>query len=299
MFKETHIDNTGTFYLTFLNSLKVKAYPCGRRRAELGDDGYLPFDPEARLNTELNARKHSGLNGFTQTYFGGLSADGKSFDLSLGGYLFTVDITDKNGVLSLENIAENIIAALTAAGEAATTATKIYANVLLEEIPLYYDEKLAKYTTWVLRDMSSTADPSTSLDVATADAYYFSGLAFSTKPVAAIADDLAYGVSYKDRIADAKLSQQAISLCILEKNSDRWQIYQPALLPKIVHDTGENSIKTFGNLTVNGNIKGNDMEVSKLSADEILQDDHKLVTLDITKGDNGYRLSFSGAQHNY
>ena len=72
------IINKDTSQLAFLKSTAVKAFPCSRRRSTLIDvDGradtvedryYIPFDPEARLNTESNIRKHSGLNGFKQSY---------------------------------------------------------------------------------------------------------------------------------------------------------------------------------------------------------------------------------------
>ena len=65
--------------LIFIKSRYIKAFPCSRRRSNLTidtdgnensvlDKYYIPFDPEARLNTEANNRKHSALNGYKQDY---------------------------------------------------------------------------------------------------------------------------------------------------------------------------------------------------------------------------------------
>ena len=60
MFIETH-KTENDIDLTFIKSTCIQAYPCGRRRipdqtAETA--GFrIPFDPEARLNTEANNRK--------------------------------------------------------------------------------------------------------------------------------------------------------------------------------------------------------------------------------------------------
>ena len=88
--------------LVFIKSKNVNVFPCGRRRSNLIDaDGstltvndryYIPFDPEARLNTEANNRKHSGLNGFRQSYIYDWSYTASSGVLSLviEGYLFNI-----------------------------------------------------------------------------------------------------------------------------------------------------------------------------------------------------------------
>jgi hypothetical protein len=59
MFTEVHLKNDDSGQkLAFINSLNVQAFPCGRRRSEqitsADDKYYIPYDPEARLNTEKN-----------------------------------------------------------------------------------------------------------------------------------------------------------------------------------------------------------------------------------------------------
>ena len=68
MFIETRSDTLANEKIkqTFVKSLNVQAFPCGRRRSD--SNQVIPFDPEARLNTEANNRKHSGINGYTQTF---------------------------------------------------------------------------------------------------------------------------------------------------------------------------------------------------------------------------------------
>lgn len=236
MFIETHGDTKVT--LTFIKSLNVKAYPCGRRRSQLIDgsteDYYIPFDPEARLNTEANNRKHSSTNGYTQTYI--RKWDNETLSLVLGGYLFDIklegDFTDSEK--GKNKFGSDIIANVDSSG---STANKIYANILIEEVPLYTG--FTQYYTEVLRNQSSTENPSTSLDLLvssdTAESddsndYYFSGLSFSTKPLTDLTESFGE-------------DQYVVSLCILEKTRGEWRLYNPSLLPKIEHGETENSVK--------------------------------------------------------
>jgi hypothetical protein len=136
--------------LTFVESTNIQAYPCGSRRstfisADTNNDGttatnegkYIPFDPEARLNTEANNRKHSSLNGYTQTYLKDWDEANKTLTLSLAGHLFTIklakydasgnvitdsDCTDKAEFAS--RVDGNIVGGV-------DTKTRVYANVLL------------------------------------------------------------------------------------------------------------------------------------------------------------------------
>jgi hypothetical protein len=74
----SNLDQNKDIKLTFLQSLNVQVYPCGRRRSAVQNDGenyYIPFDPEARLNTEFNNRKLASANGFTESYIDIWNAD--------------------------------------------------------------------------------------------------------------------------------------------------------------------------------------------------------------------------------
>ena len=108
MFIETYTDEIAGVdqILTFIKSSNIQAYPCGRRRAvedrDLNDNDIveadehirIPFDPEARLNTEANNRKHSSLNGYTQTYLKEWDEKKKLLTVALAGYLFNITLTD-------------------------------------------------------------------------------------------------------------------------------------------------------------------------------------------------------------
>lgn len=310
MFIKTHKDNT--IMLTFLQSDKINAYPCGRRRSSPVDkDGdtsnttddiyYIPFDPEARLNTEANNRKHSSLNGFTQTYIKDWNGRNKLLTLSLAGYLFnitlpestltingvneTLDFSEQNNfgraiiaclveqLTTLKSNAEQKndienVTSLTAEKTAVEQATRLYANILLEDVHLFSGFK--DYYTRVLRNQSD-GEPKTSLDllkasgsVSNPDDYYFSGLSFSTIPLTSIVDGAASEIT-RDSLprtytrsngqSSINVNQQIVSLCILEKEGSSWIIHQPALLPKIDHGTTEDSIVVYGDTTLKGNGK--------------------------------------------
>ena len=99
------------FYFTdnkaFVNSTLIKAYPCGRRRgvqngSEPGNDSYIPFDPEARLNTELNNRSITSINGYKNSYLKSY-INNKELTISIDGYNFTVNIenSDIKGIADL------------------------------------------------------------------------------------------------------------------------------------------------------------------------------------------------------
>lgn len=324
MFIETHIDeitaksgNKLKLPLTFIRSKNVHAYPCGRRRStEIDKDGdltktindkyYFPFDPEARLNTEANNRKHSSLNGFTQTYIKDFeqAEEGKDayFILALNGYLFKIKQTNNTcnpnyfGDAIITSIVDNLAAKRDAAKndpalqgtiqaeiDQINAKTRIYANILLEDVYLFTG--FQNYYTSILRNQSDGV-PETSLDLLIeggthadskdADNYYFSGLSFSTVPLAvrpyieaaeteeifnaAVASpETRYSEPYtfERAINDStiEVTQQLVSLCILEKDGSNWKIYQPALLPKIEHGTTEDSIVVTGDALLESNIK--------------------------------------------
>jgi hypothetical protein len=203
IFNEKHFLNANSesenLALAFVKSKNIKVYPCGRRRStKINIDGenaenegyYIPFDPEARLNTEANNRKSVGVNSFTQTYIKfpteELPAEEKTnlISLSVAGYLFDISLDDSK---TADDIGAAVLEAL-----GSSDATKIYANIIIQNVPLFSDNKL-KYYTEVLRNQTDTPDPSASLDLLRTsetnlehkdiENYYFSGLSFSTAPI--------------------------------------------------------------------------------------------------------------------
>jgi hypothetical protein len=274
--------------LYFLKSSCIQAYPCGRRRSELVEthdkDGngqvsaeeqyYFPFDPEARLNTESNNTKYSSLNGFTQTYLLDWNNEGSGkIKLALGGYLFSITPIGEEDT-TLLNVS-------TFANKISSSASKIYANILLEETPLYTGFK--DYRTNVLRNQSS--DDSIMLDLYTDtgdrhnfENYYFSGLSFSADP---LTEDSSKTRSTKYIAGQQNeqvttYPQQVISLCILEKIEGIWQIHQPALLPQVEHGELEGSVK-----------------VETLIANKIIKNGIPVPSLYVAPVNGKYRLQFS------
>jgi hypothetical protein len=294
MFIETHSD--GNIILTFIKSTNVQAYPCGRRRStEVDRDGditntpndtyYFPFDPEARLNTEANNRKHSSLNGFTQTYLKGFEEIGSDRYLTivLNGYLFKINANSiaaaDFGAGVITAMIGHLTKGLSDDDKAVIEAqmgqkTEIYANILLEDVHLF--SGFQDYYTSVLRNQSVSEQPETSLDLLTTEKattgtsaaqiaatkefgnYYFSGLSFSTTPLVAKAKDQGYTPVTRDSEIytpeGATAKQQIVSLRILEKDGTNWKIHQPALLPKIEHGTTEDSIVVYGDTLLHKNL---------------------------------------------
>lgn len=261
MFNKTQTMNLGgnSVVLAFLQSTCVKVFPCGRRRAQIGDtEAYIPFDPEARLNTEANAISHSSLNGFTQNYI--KNWGNNTFSIVLNGYLFTI-----TSYSTTNSFGETLTTTLKEVDKT-LNVNRIYANIRIEETPLYSAENNLKYNTYILRDQKDSPDSTASADIDllkdnTADPnrhenYYFSGLSFSSKPITSLYSTKqgSQTVSYADTEGSSK--QRVISLCILEKveDDDTWYIHQPALLPKIEHGDTENSVKLFGDIETTGNI---------------------------------------------
>lgn len=206
MFNEIHSYND--LLLTFIKSVNIQAFPCGRRSSASSYDAnnngqiadnekfYFPFDPEARLSTEANTRKHSSLNGFTQTYLKEWDyTDKKMLTMSLAGYLFNIALTGKHIVVesgkqverafdysqpsafgeklfeSLQTRAQKLltdanssnspdkedkIAAATAVLNTINSATQLYANILLEDVHLF-SSTANEYFTSILRDQYDTA----------------------------------------------------------------------------------------------------------------------------------------------
>lgn len=226
--------------LVFIRSKYINAFPCGRRRSTLVDsDGksetvsdryYIPFNPEARLNTEANNRKHSGLNGFTQSYIYSwdYSEDESSgqLTLSIAGYLFEIQLTADYATPAkfgskLEELFNN--------------SNRVYANILLEDVVFFEGAaKTPEARTKILRNQTATAAPSDCLDILEApvngvpqdatdpNKYFFSGLSLSSRE---------------------RQSDIASSLCLLKKSDGVWSIDETSRLPKIAHGDTPDSIK--------------------------------------------------------
>ena len=149
--------------LFFIKSESIKVFPCGRRRSLVDSDGssntvsdryYIPFDPEARLNTEANNRKHSSLNGFKQNYLNYWNSDG-IISLVLAGYLFTIDAK-----LLPDDFGKELVSEAAAAGD------HIYANIKLANIKFFEGtEVIPECHTDILRDQTTHDDPLDCLDV--------------------------------------------------------------------------------------------------------------------------------------
>jgi hypothetical protein len=217
--------------LVFIRSKYIKAFPCSRRRstpidadgdaATVRDRYYIPFDPEARLNTEANNRKHSGLNGYKQNYLYNWDSASSMMSLVLDGYLFEIQLAD--GYKTPELFGQRL-------EEFLTTSGRIFVNIRVEEVEFFAGGRgVPAATTGILRNQTSTIAPSSSLDtliddsnVDNLDNYFFSGLSFSNTPI---------------------VSSNVISMCILEKSSNMWNVYEPARLPVIDHGSTPNSVK--------------------------------------------------------
>ena len=314
LFNETHpykykVNETTSLesLLTFVRSVNIQAFPCGRRTSapeSAPQDYYFPFDPEARLSTEANNRKHSSLNGYTQTYLKEWDNSEKLLTLSLAGYLFTVALdgtytttVDGNEVTSAFNysavadfcsaiitqLSEKADSILSSARSATIDAEEkiaaaeellrniessdyIYANILLEDVHLFSGTP-KEYFTSILRDQYDTTNselaaadigPNPLLDIlnkAAEDAvnfepklnpdnYFFSGLSFSATPLTGVEATRSSALHHVDRehMPNDTTTQLVVSLRILEKVDEEWQIHQPAYLPKIEHGVTENSL---------------------------------------------------------
>lgn len=281
MFIEQHLhNNTTAILLTFPQSTKVRVYPCGRRRSNLIDtDGssdtvndryYIPFDPEARLNTEFNNRRYSSTNGFTQSHINNntnendlsFTIDGYNFIIDLREYLKPNELVDTIDAFGAEIITSLKSKYAEGSTDVATidSSSKIYANIKLEDTPLYVSTgDTLEYNTWILRNQSVSAvtdqniNASSTLDMFSglscdnlSEAYYFSGLSFSIYP---ITEDVSgvnlpiRGENFIPATENQSRSQHEFSLCILEKIDGIWKLCEAAKLPRIEHGTSDDSIE--------------------------------------------------------
>lgn len=290
--------NTNSNPLIFVKSPYINVFPCGRRRSTpvdadnnnntVSDRYYIPFDPEARLNTEANNRKHTGLNGFRKSYIIDFSdkETSKTFNFVIEGYHISIKLGD--GYLTPNDFGSKLANKTNATNE-------IFANITLRDVPFFAgSDSVQKAYTEILRDQTINNEfdePETCLDrlilsndltkydKANPENYYFSGLSFSS-----FARDEVH--TFIDN--DITVLQRTISLKILTKNVDtgEWGLYNPSRLPNIEHGDEESSVKIPGDLTVTGT----------LNVNNILKNGSKVALLDVVKQQDGtYQLQFTGA----
>lgn len=265
----THIlecPNGENIPLAFVQSSKVKAFPCGRRRSKAATNAdSIPFDPEARLNTEANNVSHSSLNGYTQTYLKDFDSEKGILTLVLGGYLFKLDLCNisdfsKDKIVYFGNVIYELLAEVLEKNNKDERISwgadsKLYANIRLEKVPLTQGNLM--YYTKVLRNQSDSEFAEPYLDELDSDStspgystnsenYYFSGLSFSATPITQISGTRSINTRVKE-FQGSTVEQFEISLCILNTYLDHgqyyWQINQEALLPNIEHGELKDSVK--------------------------------------------------------
>lgn len=290
MFIKDTINNND---LVFIKSKQIRVFPCGRRRSELIDkDGYdstvsdryyIPFDPEARLNTEANQRKHSGLNGYKQSFINYWIDDG-NISLVIGGYLFNIS----SSYTSCATFGTDVASLL------GITKGAIFANIKIANIEFFSaTEKQPGAETSILRDQSTHKAPLECLDLlygkdkTSLDSYYFSGLSFSSKNLA----------------TPEGAAEGWISLPLLDYKDDAWAIHEASRLPKIDHGDTKDSVKIPGGLTIEKSLTVNENATidGSLTASEVIikssNGDMKAVTLEVAETtENKWQLKFYNAK---
>jgi hypothetical protein len=137
----------------------------------------------------------------------------------LAGYLFEIKLD--------QNVDQNAFG--TAIEECySKTFSNIYANILLEEVTFAGgSEHVPPAKTTIIRNqMNNAVDPLIHLDVEASNNYYFSGLSFTGSAR-----------------SEEKSNPQAISLCLMKKNSGGiWEINNEEKLPNIQHGQEDDSI---------------------------------------------------------
>lgn len=310
MFIETLSFGENNLKLAFIKSLNVQAFPCGRRRANLSGTAetgkaYIPFDPEARLNTEANNRQHSGLNGFTQTYLE--RWENNMLALSLAGYLFKIKLEDK--YITPGEFGKALYEVLGKDPD----ATSIYANIRISSTPLFSAD-FAEYHTSVLRNQTASAAPLDAIDVLSTQStakraeenYYFAGLSFSTRPITVeedsnVSDKTAYSPTRSTYVKEDNEAQLLVSLRILDLNKNNsteesnwlWQIHEPARLPRVEHGDEAGSVKL-------DKVALNDLTAGSINASELYCNAKPLSMLEVVPNEEtgAHRLVFSFAKNN-
>ena len=294
MFNKIHVEDDKPI-LAFIKSSNIQVFPCGRRRSTFITDysggtteesGHrIPFDPEARLNTEANNRKHSSLNGYSQTYFNKWDNVTDEFSISVAGYLFSISSTMSASafgghVFSLIKAKQNEI---DGTNLSENDYNNIYVNIIIEDTLLF--SGFQKYYTGILHNQfeENLTEPVLDLlvdskNIDSADSYCFSGLSFSLEPLTGNATDTVS--SRSQTITDStgiNKNQLIVSLRLLSYTDKRWKIYEPARLPNITHGPTENSVfinelyankLTITDLDVNGNFNVNATGDISLRADQ-------------------------------
>lgn len=233
--------------LVFIKSKYIKAFPSGRRRAFVtgskdtaSKSYYIPFDPEARLNTEANHRKHTGLNGFSQTYLKDWLSDG-TIRFVLGGYYFEISVPSESGTSQPDGFGHAV------AEKLGITSGSIFANIKLASVGLLSDNaNTIEAKTEILRDQSTEDTPASALDMLhlpadksdseNPDYYYFHGLSFSK---------------------EAKTGDVWVSLQLLDYDGEHWVIHEASRLPEIKHGDAAKSVEIPGDLLVENNLTVN------------------------------------------
>lgn len=259
MFNKVHQIGSGTNseeFLVFAGSKYVKAFPCGRRRAYETDNTPVPFDPEAKLNTELNNRKIVGTSGFANSFYNGQEWSTSTLKLVIGGYSFELDLNSDNSALNdfCNNIAKKIYFAEHNA-EATVTQLKdfiknynnLFVNIKLAKVKLYEsaEDGLDSYT-WMLKNQSNDDNiswldlPETANGSTEVDNFYFSGLSFSLSPVVDTQIDSNETLYHA---YDSDSTQQNFSFKLFIYSNNSWKLNPFALLPKITHGDSVDSVQ--------------------------------------------------------
>ena len=298
--------------LVFIKSKNINAFPCGRRRSNpidadnnndtVSDRYYIPFDPEARLNTESNNRKHSSINGFKQSYVHSWTSGsfGNELAIVINGYLFTIKLD--SGYTTPNTFG----AKLEDASYLGSSAKNVYATIKLADVKFFSGSAdILEATTEVLRDQVFNDEPSlyldcpidSTVDKTKSDSYYFSGLSLSSTDLTD---------SYTN----------TISLKLLTKNDSGWELYNPSKLPEVDHGDTRDSVKikgdlfiqnsdySSGDINVTGNITlGGQLSATSVDVNQLKQNGHTATLLDIitindTSNNTKYQLKFTGAVKN-
>jgi hypothetical protein len=215
----------------FIPSNKINIFPCSRR-GRYGTDSFVQYyDPEARLNTERTNRIGTAINGFTDSFIVNTweptensFVAGDTLVFALAGYRIEIKNFNPATIAEALELVENDI---------------IYAHLSLHtNISL----EVADYRTEILYRQSSEPIKKQYLDVFYSDTdsknqdTFFVGISF-TKDAEVV-----------DMLTDATLVSH--NLALFKKSNESYPLVQTSLLPKIKHDETEDSIKIFGDFTI-------------------------------------------------
>ena len=219
----------------FLKSDAINIFPCSRRGQYDTSGVPVPFDPEARLNTERTNRLHTALNGFKNSFI--ISYDNQQLKFVLAGYYIEIKYFNPADI----------------AGNLSGNTTEIYAHLSLHTgITL----NTTDYTTEILyKQLPSGVIESNYLDVPNEGTNFFMGISFTADGAAT------------DSLSDATLIPHNLKL--FTKSDDTWQLEQTSLLPKIDHDATEDSV-VLDKLHVRENLQvDEDLTVANLTTNSI------------------------------